>query len=105
MKQYRVLFSQQAQADLSEIYYYIIDRYNDQYNAKKLLDAIIDRCNDLEYFPRISPAKVISNGYNFRFIHTRRYTIAYYIDENLSRVIIRRILAPGRNAIEIISSE
>ncbi len=63
MIKYRVIVTDKAKQDISEIYDYITDQLCAEQTAKKLYKCITDAILSLSYFPH--RIKVISNEFDF----------------------------------------
>lgn len=99
MKRHQVVLSEEAESDLVRIYGYIYADLVNPFGAKRTIDGILERCNNLTVFPAGGTVKVSRQGLDFRFAHFGNYTIIYYIDGD--SVTIHRIFYSFRNIPEL----
>ena len=97
MKKYKVFLNDQADFDLQQIFDYIYGVLENPSAARKVIDGILARCEDLSSFPKAGPVRFASGGFDIRFIHFGHYTIAFAIDDEKKEVVIYRIIYSRRN--------
>ena len=85
MKKYEVELSEEAMQDVVEIWNYITNDLKNVYSADKIVNGILQRCEDLRRFPKGYAIRMYSGEQAIRFVHFGKYTIAYCVnDENLT---------------------
>lgn len=104
MEKYKVVMSNQAEKELSNIISYITSVLLEPNIAKKLLNKITEAINDLEIFPE--RCSVISDEYTIREDIRKyivdNYIIIYRINPELKRVEISHIYYARRNWMKLI---
>ena len=97
MKRYVVVISSSARDDLARIRQNIISEFDDSYSADKVVADILKKAKTLQTFPRISVVHHQIDDKSLRYVHTKKYTIVYYIDERDSKVFVYAIINSRRN--------
>ena len=95
MKQYQVIFSDQAETDMREIFEYIADELHAPDSAAKLLYQLENRINNLAFFPE---SYQLYDGEpwhsrNLRVMSAGNYHIFYVPDSDRLTVTIIRIFS------------
>lgn len=94
MKQYRVIFSLRAEAQLANLYAYIAERGGEEW-AERYISGIIDFCEDFSTFPERG-TKRDDVRKNLRTVgYERRATIAFSVQED--SVIIHGVFYGGQD--------
>ena len=104
MKTYTVIISATARDDIESISGYIIEKYGDHFNAKKVTDKILARCSRLAVFPKASSVKLVFMNKKFRFARAGKYVAVYYIDEKNAKINVSRIIYSRRDILSIIKN-
>ena len=101
---YKIIFTQTAEAELDGIYDYISKTLLSENSAKKLMEKIEEKTLRLEVFPESCS---IANGYIINDIQYRKlivdnYILLYHIDENNKQVNIIHVFYGRRNYLKDI---
>lgn len=88
MKQYKILYSSEAEQDISDIHDYIANKLSKPVSATRIIRRIIEKCEKLETFPNGYAIRFHSNGLAIRFTHYGNYTVAFYVDDETETVFI-----------------
>lgn len=104
MENYKVIMSNQAEKELSNIVTYISSVLLEPNIARNLLKKLTDAINNLETFPE--KFSIISDEYslreNIRKCIVDNYIIVYRIDSKNKRVEISHIYYPRRDWMKLI---
>lgn len=96
---YEVVLSNQAEADLRDIFLYISFELQSFGNASALLDRIETAIKGLEQmperFPQYRKDKWLER--NLRILPVDHYCVFYVFDKTTGRVTVLRIMYSGRN--------
>ncbi len=87
----KVIFSNQANDSLTDIFEYIATEYNFQ-SADRIVNEIIDGTLILEQFPKIGRS---FKGENIRFLVIGKYVAVYHLTDE--RILITEIYTAGQN--------
>jgi plasmid stabilization system protein ParE len=97
MQRFRVIFTEDADADLENIVVYL-SRFSTG-AARKYYEEIRQKANSLaelpERCPFVSDDELRAQGFRWLFVHN--YTIFYTVDNDARRVHIRRLMYAGRD--------
>ena len=93
MKKFKIVFSELAKKDLTNIYNYVTDISSEE-NAVLVVDRIAKRIAGLDVFPERSEGfKVGEDGELIRVTISGRYRAFYYVDKKAQKVVIARIMS------------
>ena len=103
MRRYVINYDGGAKSDILNIIDYIEEEYDDSYNAAKVATRILRRCEALARFPKGYPIRPDwSSKRELRSIHTRGYTIIYYVDDEKLVVNIIAVINSRRDIVSLI---
>lgn len=88
MKRYEIKYLPEAKQDIEDIFDYIGNELKDGFAAKRILWAIVEKCESLSVFPNGHAVRLYSHGQAIRFAHYGHYTIAYFVNEDTFTVNI-----------------
>ena len=95
MQIYEVQFARDFVDKVQSVYDYVVEKYDDPINARKLIEAIERRCRRLAVFPKGYAVRIVRNGLEFRFVHIRKFTVVFTVDEKRRKVTVRTLIYPG----------
>lgn len=104
MNRYEVVIAQSARDDLSSIRQYIIEDHNDGYVANLVTDRILNKIEKLSLFPKSNRIRYSSLGKAIRFMHSQKYTVAYFVDDTSTTVYIEAVINSRRNILPILKN-
>lgn len=99
MKEWKIVFAQQAESDLRNIYEYIAYSLLEPVIAKKQTGRIIKKIMELNTFPLRCPVFDASpwNNIGLRILLVDHYSILFLPDEMAETVAVVRIMYSGRD--------
>ncbi len=102
MKNYHVIWSEQAKDDLRAIYNFIFDQ--SKQGADIVFDTLLNLGDSLSTTPRRFPIEILltDSTYEFRFLPKWSYKIIYLIMEEQDTVVIARIFNTKQDPSRII---
>lgn len=104
MKRYKIVYSDGARKDILNIIDYIETTYNNPLDATKIATKLFKKCESLAVFPKGSPIHHIDNLIReYRFVHFKKYTIIYCVNDLRFEVIIQAIIDSSRDIESILN--
>lgn len=101
---YQIDYLESAFSDLKEIVSYISFTLNDPRKASQFAEAVIQAAESLADFPYRRPVYYSLRPLEkeFRYIVVEHYMVFYWIDEEMKKFIIARIIYAKRNIASIL---
>lgn len=97
MKPYRVLYSPEAQSDLSAIYSYLAFSLHAKTAAKTQIDRIRKEARSLSFFPERYEQVSWEPWRDYRKVPVDNYVIFYHVDHSAQCVEVIRIFYGGQD--------
>lgn len=84
MSKYNIIWTEFAEWNLDQVYYYVLRESFSERIAKKFILKLISRVEQLERFPRSGKIEPFLTGLGkeFRFLVYNDYKIIYYVEDN-----------------------
>ncbi|MFA5479493.1 MAG: type II toxin-antitoxin system RelE/ParE family toxin [Candidatus Muiribacteriota bacterium] len=98
MKNFKIIFSSKAEADLTDIIEYISGELKQPLTANKLLNLFKKQISTLSFMPeRNKKLKFTLHSFNIRYLPVKNYLVFYIIDDLNKNIVIIRVLHKKRN--------
>lgn len=89
-----VIYSREADEDIDNIYAYISNTIGMRGTAGNIVNDILSKIDDLEYFPKRHKKWQKSD---YRFFAVGNYMVFYRIDEPAEQIIVERVIYSRRD--------
>ena len=102
MREYKINIVPIAIEDIINIQADITKRYNDAFNADKVVNRIFDGINTLASSPKRAEIRLVISELDLRFLKIGKYTAIYYVNDMDSTVKIYGVFYSRRDFTKII---
>lgn len=101
MMKYKIVFNSEAEAELISIFDYIFVELENPIGARKTIDGILRKCHNLSLFPNSMSVRFEIKDFKIRFVHYKKYTIVYSVNDKKREVMIHNVVYSYKNIKEM----